>query len=41
MDDPQGGIAPFQYGFDLAVGLQSRIPDAVSNLHKKSLSSVN
>lgn len=21
-DDPQGGIAPFHYGFDLAIGLQ-------------------
>jgi hypothetical protein len=28
MDDSHGGIAPFYYGFDIAVGLQTRVPDS-------------
>lgn len=39
MDNHEGGMSPFHYGFDIAVGLQSRMPEAASNAHRRSLSS--
>ncbi len=39
MDDTHGGMAPFHYGFDIAVGLQTRTPESNSNAHRRSLAS--
>ena len=39
MDDSHGGMAPFHYGFDFAVGIKARTPPTTSiNGHRRSLS---